>query len=376
MGTITVNIVNNGSANYQVGYRIAGSGSNFTGYTSYAAQEGLTTVVTIENLPDNTYEVDIKSMCEEGNSVGYQAQTEPCASPTVFNVTQDEDNFIVNYAFPSGVEDFNVRVGNPGGGFSSVTYPVEVSGVLNIPKPDGQTGVFTFKMRSVCNTDTGWASPYSNTIGISVGSTSSCPVVQSSSVQDISNGSVRVNVTPPDDDSLVDFYSIILTPAVGSPLTFNMSPGEVFKVCTGLAANTYYDITVKTNCIGGGSATTSGGSFTTDNTSYNFRATSSMGGAQGTDFTISGSPFFAYVTGALPLNSGGVIEGIHGGFTGAIVVVITGAAAANSKVTLRKNGTLLECINVGIGTAGTKTFGSQTFLSTDLCEMCLCLGSC
>ena len=78
---------------------------------------------------------------------------------------------------------------------------------------------------------------------------------------------------------------------------------------------------------------------------------------------------------ALPLTPGGVSQGTHGSFTGAISVTITGSPVTlPAKATLSVNGVVVQCISVT--SAGTYTFSSQSYLSTDLIEIDFNLSGC
>lgn len=77
---------------------------------------------------------------------------------------------------------------------------------------------------------------------------------------------------------------------------------------------------------------------------------------------------------AFPLNPGGSNSGTHSAFTGTIAIQITGTPMFAGNVALSVNGTLVQCIN--ITTAGTYTFGSRAYLSTDVIQISANSGSC
>lgn len=69
-------------------------------------------------------------------------------------------------------------------------------------------------------------------------------------------------------------------------------------------------------------------------------------------------------TPSFPLSTGGTITGTHSAFTGSITVTFTGSPDFAGNVALQVNDTLIQCINVT--TAGSYTFTSRSYLSTDV----------
>jgi hypothetical protein len=73
-----------------------------------------------------------------------------------------------------------------------------------------------------------------------------------------------------------------------------------------------------------------------------------------------------------PVNAGGTAYGHHNAFTGTIVVTLTGTAAVDGNLSLAVNGSgnIVQCFFIPAGTgAGTYTFNSRTYLSTDTIDV-------
>lgn len=135
------------------------------------------------------------------------------------------------------------------------------------------------------------------------------------------------------------------------------TPQTGFIYVVQLSTNTIFNLNSSTGQIGASTGTMC--STTT------VRMTSDMAGCSLTNVTgITGftpSPAF-------PLNPGGTITGTHSGFTGSIACTITGTPIlGGSNITLTVNGILRQTLTVSA--AGTFTFGSLTYTSTDVLEI-------
>jgi hypothetical protein len=99
-----------------------------------------------------------------------------------------------------------------------------------------------------------------------------------------------------------------------------------------------------------------------------------MGALSGAQISnVTGIPGFV-PSPAFPLNPGGSSSGTHSSFTGVIQIQITGTPMFPGNVSLQVNGILIQCIN--ITTAGTYTFGSRSYLSTDVIQIGCSSGTC
>lgn len=70
-----------------------------------------------------------------------------------------------------------------------------------------------------------------------------------------------------------------------------------------------------------------------------------------------------------PLTTGGFQSGFHSGFTGSITVTLSSGPTSNSNLYL--SGAFAQTIPVGAGGAGSYTFTSHTYLSTDTINITL-----
>lgn len=129
------------------------------------------------------------------------------------------------------------------------------------------------------------------------------------------------------------------------------------------ATNIIYNLNTSTGTIG----TTTGLSCSSNTVNI----TTDLAGTQIANVTgITGfTP-----TPAFPLNVGGTITGTHSSFTGTIQIQITGTPAFAGNVALEVNGVVVQCINVP--SAGTYTFSSRSYLSTDVLMLSANGGSC
>lgn len=176
------NIRNTGALQYTVFYRLRGSLGPWTngGTFDATAPPAEFTEISIEDVPANEYEIYYVSVCEDGllsdpSEIFYS--TPICPVPMALNVIEQADSFLVQYTLPPNVAQFNLQVLYPNGGTFNQVLPVESSGEYLLPKPAGVFGDFTFQIRSVCNVGTGWYSPFTNQVLITVPDTTECPAV-------------------------------------------------------------------------------------------------------------------------------------------------------------------------------------------------------
>jgi hypothetical protein len=168
-----------GAQSYDIFYRVRGSsGPWLSGGSVVAAAEPNNTEYTIQNIAPNEYEIYYISHCQNGeesvpSDTFYSSPT--CQQPRGFNVTQSGNNFVIVYTVPSSVGMVNLRIEYPNGGTFDQNYGVSQLGTITVPIPAGQFGDFTFSLRSVCNEDSGWYSPYMNSIEMTIANPAVCP---------------------------------------------------------------------------------------------------------------------------------------------------------------------------------------------------------
>jgi hypothetical protein len=145
--------------------------------------------------------------------------------------------------------------------------------------------------------------------------------------------------------------SALTTPVTGSSFVVNVATGHIFNLnsSTGIIGSDTGLACSSTTVI-----------ITTD-----------LGGTQisGVTGIVGFTP-----TPSFPLSTGGTITGTHSGYTGTIAVTFTGTPAINGNVTLEVNGVIVQCIPVSA--AGTFTFNSRTYASTDVINLQGNTGSC
>jgi hypothetical protein len=145
--------------------------------------------------------------------------------------------------------------------------------------------------------------------------------------------------------------SALTTPVTGSSFVVNVATGHIFNLNSATGAI--------------GSDTGLACSSTT------VIITTDLGGTQisGVTGIVGFTP-----TPSFPLSTGGTITGTHSGFTGTVAVTVTGTPAISGNVTLQVNGVIVQCIPVSA--AGTYTFNSRTYASTDVLQIEGNTGSC
>ena len=159
-------------------------------------------------------------------------------------------------------------------------------------------------------------------------------------------------------------------------------------VVTGLVDGATYEAFLDADCGGGtfsyppvpltflppGDTTTTSSTSTTTTQYTNVSVQSTLAGTTVTNVTgISG---FTWSGG--PMGPGSERTGLHNAFTGTVSVVITGPPILAGNIVLKKNGVVLQCINLGTGLTYpyTATFVSHSFTATDLLEIDLNTGVC
>jgi hypothetical protein len=145
--------------------------------------------------------------------------------------------------------------------------------------------------------------------------------------------------------------SALTTPVTGSSYVANVATGHIFNLNS------------STGAIGADTGIAC--------SSTTVIITTDLGGTQisGVTGIVGFTP-----TPSFPLATGGTITGTHSGFTGTIAVTFTGTPAISGNVTLQVNGVIVQCLPVTA--AGTFTFNSRTYASTDVINIQGNLGSC
>ncbi len=105
----------------------------------------------------------------------------------------------------------------------------------------------------------------------------------------------------------------------------------------------------------------------------NFTASSTLGGVSITSTNPSVS---SIRTGSYPITAGTSVTGYQLGISLAITVNLSGSAISAGNIALRKNGSLVGCVNVPLGGSGSFTLPFTIFQASDACDIALNIGSC
>jgi hypothetical protein len=147
-----------------VRYRLLGSGSAFTEITLAA---DATLPYTVSNVPAGTYELGIKTQCNNNAWSDWVAGTStPCAVPSSFAVVPTEDGFTVNYGVDLLQVGIRVEVTDPNGGVTIKENLVPGTSTFPITAAAGVTGAYTFRALAICDNDItpAYVSAYTNPI--------------------------------------------------------------------------------------------------------------------------------------------------------------------------------------------------------------------
>jgi hypothetical protein len=261
-----IEILNNGSATYKVGYARTNSGDAMT-FINYPAQQGQKTILAIQTAYAQ-YDVAVRAICGPNNeSVETTTKTPGCPDATIFVVQKLAGNFLINYQFPSQITKFQLKIDYPSNGGINKEYTVDPSGLLTIPIPGGIYGDYTFQVRSICDAAAGWYGNFGKVVILNVPQPqNTCPQVTKVVISEVTATTAKVSVWLPADGSNVAAYNLILKPLAGAPISNIKQPESnplVFNL-TGLTADFQYRVQVQTLC-GDDSVSTpfDGGAFST-----------------------------------------------------------------------------------------------------------------
>jgi hypothetical protein len=285
-------------------------------------------------IAGTTYDIWVQNNC--GGTGFITQQSTP--SGTVYTTSVLLDNSIYAICGDSPVLVYSaVPFGPSASLFTNVGLTTPVTGYTLVAQSAAGSAIYTLNtltgvVGSATGNTCGTGTPGSYILGNSTGS-----ICSAGSTTLYTNGAFAVGGV------------LYLDSALTTPVT-----GYAYVVQN--ATNIIYNLNSGTGTVGsstGLSCSSNTVSITTD-----------LAGTQISNVTgISGfTP-----TPAFPLNVGGTITGIHSSFTGTIAVVFTGTPDFAGNVSLEVNGIPVQCINVP--SAGTYTFSSRAYLSTDVIEI-------
>lgn len=238
MADLTGNIYGTGALSYDIFYRVKDSTGPWLSGGSVTAEPSPATITpfSIIGVDPNEYEFYYITHCSNGEiSVASNTfySTPTCTSPLSFNVNQVGSNFQINYTVPGTIGTVNLQVEYPNGGTLNQNYSVTSPGQIIIPVPSGQYGDYTFSLRSVCNADSGWFSPFGNSVLITTINPGPCPPPQITTYQ-------LINVTT--TIATYRFFMAGYTPSVRVVLTNNTLGSQ--QTYTQAITSNYFDLPI------------------------------------------------------------------------------------------------------------------------------------
>lgn len=304
------------------------------------------------NIAAGQYTIQITPVYADQRPCTPTVQTTPaCPGLTSISGVLQGNILIVTYVAPSTVPKVRLTVNFPNGGSSVANY-VNNGNTVAIGLPSGVYGDYTLSGQSVCDESSGFYSPASSTVTVTYAQTVSGTFNLGNTISSVCAAPATTLYFSGTFGQGTILYTDNL---LSTPIT-----GYSFVIFNGII----YNLSSTTGTVGTNTGQSCAPTVIIQNT-LSFVNFSSVSGITG----------FIYS----PSSGQNTQTGSHSAFTGSISVSWNGNVPSSPpfSIVIKKNGIQTGCNNFPTGSSSSLfTFGSDTYLATDIIQISASTGAC
>jgi hypothetical protein len=261
MADLIINAGNiTGASEFEVGYRLSGSGASFTLVTPNPTSFP----VVVSSIANGIYEVQIRKRCTNGVWSAIANRTSAaCQLPISFTAVRNASDFLITYTLAFGITIFDVEITAPNGSIQNIRRADGNSGSITLAISPFMNGEWRLRIRCVCDADSPNAvSDWSGYVDINVAADGACPFVTNPNIT-VDSTTVIVEATAPINQTNIVGYTLVLVNGATQNTYPCSSVSNPQWSVHGLTPTVTYTAYIVTNCNDGGmSAPYSIGTFT------------------------------------------------------------------------------------------------------------------